>query len=279
MQHHLLSSIMDIAFYFLDTFTSEKFRGNPTPVCYLTGKVEDDILLLSLAKEFNQPVTAFVNKLADQTYNIRYFTTVTEIPACGHATLAAAAVVSKKDSVNNISFKTQNNLLIHVLVEGDLISMSYPKYNMTPAEVSDETVKSLGIKRFVAAGICHELETLFIELHSPEELEGVKPDFKKLVESNDQVKEIVITCQSGDDQYDYLLRSFCPWIGIDEDPVTGSVHSALAPYWCNQLKKQKLMAYQVSGRGGQFGIYVQENAVQISGETLLVIKGELTIPI
>jgi PhzF family phenazine biosynthesis protein len=217
--------------------------------------------------------------LKNSTSLLRHFTTVTEIPACGHATLAAAAVVSKKDSVNNISFKTQNNLLIHVLVEGDLISMSYPKYNMTPAEVSDETVKSLGIKRFVAAGICHELETLFIELHSPEELEGVKPDFKKLVESNDQVKEIVITCQSGDDQYDYLLRSFCPWIGIDEDPVTGSVHSALAPYWCNQLKKQKLMAYQVSGRGGQFGIYVQENAVQISGETLLVIKGELTIPI
>lgn len=263
-------------FFWLDTFASNAFHGNPTPVCYLTDDMSSETML-SIAKELHQPVTAFIKRLNAETFSIRYVTPAMEIPACGHATLAAAAVVAQVDDLKKLSFLTRSNNSIEALVKDGSVSMSYPKYEIKQATPSKELLESMGLRAYITAGICMELETLFIELQNADELKRVLPDYQKMVACTDAVKEVVITSISGEEGYDYLLRSFCPWIGIDEDPVTGSVQAALAPYWSARLDKRRLKACQVSERRGEFILDVRDDEVIISGTYFLVMKGELNI--
>lgn len=263
-------------FFWLDTFTSNAFRGNPTPVCYLVNAMDNETML-SVAKEFNQPVTAFVKRSSGEKYSIRYVTPATEIPACGHATLAAAAVVAQVDGLKKVLFLTGNKNSIETVVKDGLVSMSYPKYKWNQVKPSKELLESMGLENYKTAGICSELETLFIELQKAEELKTVLPDYKKMTACTDDIKEVVITSASDEAGYDYLLRSFCPWIGIDEDPVTGSVQAALAPYWSERLGKKGLKACQASERRGEFFLDVKNNEVIISGTYFLVMKGEVNL--
>jgi len=263
-------------FFWLDTFTSNAFGGNPTPVCYLTDDI-DNASMLSIAKEFNQPVTAFIKRLSEEKYSIQYVTPTTEIPACGHATLAAAAVVSQVDEIERAFFLTKNNRTIETVVKDGLVNMSYPKYEIKDAKPSQQLLDSMDIDTYSMAGICDELETLFIELQNAEELKRVSPDYQKMVTSSDDIKEVVITSVSDDEGYDYLLRSFCAWIGIDEDPVTGSVQAALAPYWSARLNKKVLKACQASERRGEFVVHIKDDEVTISGDYVLLLKGEIKI--
>jgi PhzF family phenazine biosynthesis protein len=270
---------MQITTYILDTFTSLAFRGNPTAVCLLTEEIKADAML-SIASELNQPVTAFIIKsLQHQNqFSIRYFTSVTEIPACGHATLAAAKVVMliEKES-NQPQFVTVNNVVIGTELDDALISLYYPQYDMQPFQVSETTLNSLGIVSYKAAGICTELETLFIELDDPENLRNIHPNYPMLVDSNDVIKEVVITSISDSNEFDFLLRSFCPWIGIDEDPVTGSVHSVLAPFWQRRLGKSLMKAFQASPRGGEVFVEVVNDRVKLGGHTVIIMKGEISL--
>lgn len=264
---------MQIDLFFVDTFTDKAFKGNPTAVCYF-GHLPDAATMQAIAAALNLPVAAFIAK-TNAGYDIRYFTAVTEIPACGHATLASAKIAM--DESGMVRFTTGKGLVINTAASGDHILMSYPRFEWKESKVEKETLDSMTIKTFRSAAYSPELETLFIELESADELRNIQPDYPRLTKSSGLIKEVVITAASDDLRYDYLLRSFCPWIGIDEDPVTGSVHSVLGSYWQQRLKKNNLKAYQASARGGELLINAFDNRIEIGGRSVIVMKGRMNI--
>lgn len=265
--------------FITDTFTSKQFSGNPTAVC-IQDRPLSDHLLLSLAGELNLPVTAFLETTTGElgTWSIRYFTVAKEIPACGHATLAAAATIADLNpGSKEIVFRTIEDVVIKAIAEQDMVTLVYPEYELKDFSVSPQLLKSLGITEFKTAGFCSELETVFIELDDGYLLRSLQPDFNLMLKSSDSIKEVVITSISDDPRYDFLLRSFCPWIGIDEDPVTGSVHSVLAGFWAQKLKKDKLKAYQASVRGGEVYVSSGNNEVYIAGTSIKMLMGTIYI--
>jgi PhzF family phenazine biosynthesis protein len=269
---------MSIATFIVDTFTSAMFQGNPTGVCLL-GKDLERHVLLALANELNAPVTAFVRRKHTRTdeFDIRYFTPVTEIPACGHATLAAATILRTEGIAQAATFHTIQSTVIKTDAADDLILMHYPKYPLQDCKVDNKILESLSITSYRTAGYSDALETLFIEVDTPQSLRAIQPDFKALVKSSDHIKEVVITSASDGEKYDYLLRSFCPWIGIDEDPVTGSVHGVLGTFWKQRLKKSRLKAYQASVRGGEVMVSVLDDTIAIGGHAVIVLTGSIRI--
>lgn len=266
---------MTIPYYIIDTFTSERFKGNPTAVCMVDEELPAE-MMHSIAGELNFPVTAFVADKAIQTKrSIKYFTVTGEIPACGHATLASAKVLQGISDFDPILFETVTGVLIDVKKEGDIIYMSYPVYGIEPFNVTTGLLQSLGLEYYQVTGFCKELETLFIEIESPAILKKLNPDYKMLAKADDLIKEVVVTSVSDNVNFDFLLRSFCPWIGIDEDPVTGSVHSVLAHYWQQRLGKNELIAYQASERGGEVYVKAFSNKVEVGGKAVAISKGVL----
>jgi PhzF family phenazine biosynthesis protein len=268
---------MSAKIYYTDCFTNKPFRGSPT-VVYLDERLPDDNNMQLLAREMNCPVMAFICPLVNDqsTYSIRYFTPCTEIVACGHATLAAAFVAARHKGGDRIDILTVDGRTIETTVAKNRVEMIYPMYDMKTVLPETGLMKALGIDSHEETKICTELETLFIEVRNEMILRAVQPQFRELIKTNMPIKEVVITSRSESVSFDFILRSFCPWIGIDEDPVTGSVHSALAPYWNRKLNKEKLKAFQASERGGDIEVEVQENKVRLSGELVLLMTGELT---
>ncbi len=267
---------MNINLYLLDTFTSSHFKGNPTPVC-VSAEPLDSTLMHELAKELNQPVAGFV-VLTDKNLPIplRYFTVTGEIPACGHATLAAAQVVFDLTGSTSVTFETIEKRLLQTRLEGDIIFMAYPRFQAVDYPVSEAIKNALGISSYRPIGLCKELDSLFIEL-DPKTLRSIRPHYNALIQSDPSLKEVLITSVSDDPEFDFLLRSFCPWIGIDEDPVTGSVHSVLAHFWKPRLGKSELKAYQPSERGGEAHVHAYEDHVDLGGRVQVLLKGELTL--
>ncbi len=239
------------SFYFIDSFSREAFQGNPSPVCLLEKSLEADQMLL-LAKEFKAPVTAFVQASQKSgRYAIRYFTVEGEIPACGHATLASAqALFQKKSFLKEIVLVTKENRELRAQRGEEHPSIQYPKFGWTDHTISEEMLEALGLDRYMTTLYSPELEALFVEVPDTSLVWNLNPDFLSLKNSSDTVKELVVMGRAEEEGYDFMLRSFCPWIGIDEDPVTGSIHSVLGPYWEERLLKSSLKVYQASARGG-----------------------------
>lgn len=266
---------MELPFFIVDTFISTEFKGNPAAVCIVETRLPSETML-SIARELDFPVTAFIEKISSGTnYKIKYFTTTTEIPACGHATLASSKVVFDNELINHANFETIENNIIGVKLDDDIISMTYPKFSMEAVDVSLALLESLGLKNYKSAGVCKELETLFIEVDNPKVVKGLSPNYEMLSKSNTEIIEVVVTSVADDPEYDFILRSFCPWIGIDEDPVTGSVHSVLGGFWKERLGKTELIAYQASERGGIIYVKAFDNKVEIGGRAITILKGKL----
>lgn len=263
--------------YIIDTFTSSPFSGNPAAVCRIAEGLKDETML-SIAAELNYPVTSFIKDEERNEFSIRYFTPLMEIPACGHGTLASARfLLDQPQTQTNFKFRTGNGIVIETLIEADNIFLSYPPYNLQHFLPTKELTEGLGLEKFQVRGYSPELETLFIELESASILKNITPDYLALKNSSDRIKEVVIMSISDDPRFDFFLRSFCPWIGIDEDPVTGSVHSLLGPFWHNRTGKQSMKAYQASKRGGEVLLRVYEDRVEIGGESVIVFKGEMIL--
>lgn len=267
--------IMASTYYLLDTFTKEKFKGNPTPVCLLEKPISTQTMH-SLAIEFNSPVTAFVEpENENKIYPIRYFTVTGEIPACGHATLGCAFVLLTQTKRKQIVFETIEKIQLRTRQDNNLTFIEYPKFKRADFEIPTGLINALGIKDCVTQFFSEELQSLFIELKSENEVKQVMPDFKLLTKSTDKIKEVVVMSIAENKNYDFVLRSFCPWIGIDEDPVTGSVHSVLGHFWQERLSKDELIAFQSSDRGGQLFIKPLQDTVLIGGHSKIVIEGQL----
>lgn len=270
---------MPIKTFIVDAFTEVAFRGNPAGVCMLEHELEAS-LMQSIANELNLSETAFLKQSpgAQSSFDIRFFTPTDEVPLCGHATLAAASVVFHLLKQKQAQFSTKANLLIPTQMDNSTITMNFPLYDSVPYEATVRIKKAIGIQECIETRFTQEMETLLIRIGSKEALVNLKPNFPQLVAASKTFKEIIVTAKSSDTNYDFYSRCFCPWIGINEDPVTGAAHSILAKYWGDSLKKTILRAFQSSSRGGWLDLKIlPQQRLEIRSAAKLIFEGILHI--
>ncbi len=269
---------MEIKTFIINAFTNKPFSGNPAGVCLIDSKI-DKKLMQAIASELNLSETAFLQKrTSDQDYSIRYFTPTVEIDFCGHATLASAKLVLDKLGEKNVEFTTQKELNISANSQGEYIKMQFPLYETSDYKTNKQLLDAFGVENALSFKYCKELYMLIIEVKDKQNLLQISPDFQKAIDSSSEIKEVVITTKSEEKEYDFYSRCFCPWIGINEDPVTGASHSVLAKYWGDKLNKKKMSAYQLSTRGGflELKILDDEN-LEVSSNAQIVFEGVLII--
>jgi len=250
----------------IDAFTKEPFRGNPAAVCPLDDWL-DDSLLQAIAAEMNLSETAFFVK-RDDHYELRWFTPVVEVDLCGHATLASAHAIfaDSETPARRVEFSTKSGRL-SVMREEDLLVMDFPSQPAKPCQAPEDLSKGLGAA--TEEVLCSE--DFMAVLASEEDVRRLEPD---LVRFNRLPLRGVIVTSPGND-VDFVSRFFAPKYGIPEDPVTGSAHCALAPYWAERLGKERMRALQVSQRGGEIFCQVRGERVLISGSAVKVMEAEL----
>ena len=263
---------MKIPIFQIDAFTSVPFKGNPAAVCLLTEEMSEK-WMQKIALEMNLSETAFLLK-ENRGFRLRWFTPIMEVDLCGHATLASAFVLYCKDFVKKkdlIRFTTRSGEL-NALINNDWITLNFPAFQEMPfmhIERLEEILKVFPVE-IVKSG-----ENVIVELKSSKEIRQLKPDFIQLVKI--PIHGLAVTARSDSPEFDFISRYFAPWAGIDEDPVTGSAHACLGPYWEKRLKKNKMIAYQASARGGVVKIEIQGNRVLLSGQAVMIFEGELKI--
>ncbi len=256
----------------VDAFTNKTFGGNPAGVCVLDRDVDTD-WMRSLAKELDLPATAFVRHHIDH-FDLRWFTAVRELEFCGHGTLASAFALWQRglaQSGTAIRFESKRGALGASdqgggWIELDLPADPAPSAQTAPAALLDALHVT---PRFVGKGSLDYL----IELDSQEQVEALSPDFQLL--KTVQARGVIVTSRAASKEYDFVSRFFAPSVGIDEDPVTGSAHCLLGPYWQKELDKSVLAAYQASERGGVLRLRLAGDRVKLSGQAVMVMKGEL----
>lgn len=261
----------------VDAFTSRAFAGNPAAVCVLP-KAPPEQWMGDVAREMNLSETAFLVPKSDAPqndgYHLRWFTPAVEVDLCGHATLASAHVLWEDGHLPagaRARFHTRSGLLLADR-RGDWIELDFPATPATAAEAPPYLLDALGTKaRFVGK----TRFDYFIEVESDQVVRTLTPDFGALRKLG--VRGVIVTARSSAPEFDFISRFFAPGAGIDEDPVTGSAHCALGPYWNAQLRKQEMTAYQASTRGGVVRIRVQGDRVVLGGQAVTVLRGELAV--
>jgi len=268
---------MDLEIYQVDSFTSEPFRGNPAGVC-ITENALDESLMFAIAAEMAVSETAF---LCLSNLRLRWFTPKVEVNLCGHGTLAVAHILKEKALLSvgeEVIFDTLSGSL-HVKVEDKHIEMDFPAtpvdFNMTP---NDEMLAHLGIKpeQMLSFGVFDS--KIFIEISSESQLRALKPNFDGL--KTLQGRSVVITAKAEAEDIDFISRYFAPWVGVNEDPVTGSAHCTLALYWGEKLSQTVLTGYQASERGGVVKVELlskSKHRVKLIGEAVTVLKGTMYV--
>jgi predicted PhzF superfamily epimerase YddE/YHI9 len=254
----------------VDAFTSKPFAGNPAAVCVLPGE-RDDSWMQNVAREMNLSETAFLLARADG-YGLRWFTPTVEVDLCGHATLASAHVLWETGRLaadETARFHTRSGLLTAVR-RGDWIELDFPATPDEPAEAPPGLVESLGASpRYVGKSRFDYLA----ELDSEETVRSLRPDFGVMKKIG--ARGVIATSRSADPGFDFVSRYFAPAFGIDEDPVTGSTHCCLAPFWSRRLNKTSFLARQISARGGELKVDLDGDRVRLGGKAVTVLRAEL----
>ncbi|MDQ6699651.1 MAG: PhzF family phenazine biosynthesis protein [Acidobacteriota bacterium] len=254
----------------VDSFTSEPFGGNPAAVCVLPSAREDN-WMQKVAREMNLSETAFLQKQTDG-YQLRWFTPSVEVDLCGHATLASAHVLWETGQLRGgeqARFHTRSGLLTSDQRDG-WIEMDFPAKKEELADAPAPLLEALGAKPVYVGKNAFDY---LVEVDSEEALRGMRPNFSLLRAL--PVRGVIVTSRSSQPDYDFVSRFFAPGSGIDEDPVTGSAHCALGPYWAARLGKSDFRAYQASGRGGVLKVRVEGDRVILCGQAVTVLRGEL----
>ncbi len=272
---------MEIPLLQIDAFASQAFKGNPAAVCLLESAKPAD-WMQNVGAEMNLAETAFVvprPSLGNEVgqYDLRWFTPAIEIPLCGHATLASAHALWQTGRLaesQEAHFHTMSGELICRRI-GKQIEMDFPALIAEPAKLPDAAVEAMGIKPVNV--VCHRRKdgsdgNFLIELDSETAVRNVKPNFYALSKAANA--GFIITAR-GDSSYDFVSRYFACYAGIDEDPVTGSAHCMLTPYWAKALGKMEMMAYQASARGGEVRVRLAGDRVFLAGEAITVLSGNL----
>ncbi|NBG87805.1 PhzF family phenazine biosynthesis protein [Isachenkonia alkalipeptolytica] len=256
-------------YYVVDAFSENIFGGNPAGVCILEEPIEKE-LMQQIAAENNLSETAFVFEVADG-YELKWFTPTAEVDLCGHATLATAHIIATKihPDVKRMKFNTLSGIL-EVEKQGELYRMNFPSRKPKLAMWTNDMEAALGIKQ----GKAYLSRDLVIPLENEKMVKEVRPDFKKLA-MLDHGMGVIVTAKGED--VDFVSRCFYPKIGVDEDPVTGSAHAALTPYWSEVLNKKVMVAKQLSKRGGTVYCEDQGERVVVSGKASTYLEGEIIL--
>ena len=262
---------MPIPIYQVDAFADRPFVGNPAAVVLLDAPC-DDRWMQNVAGEMNLAETAFVLREGDG-WRLRWFTPAIEVDLCGHATLATAHTLWETGRLPHgdmACFRTRSGLLTAVQ-HGELIELDFPLVPVEPVEPPAGLAEALGVRPEWAgrAGV-----NLLVLLASEAQLRQLRPDFRALQGIDGQ--GVIVTAQAAAAGYDFVSRYFAPAAGIDEDPVTGSAHCALAPFWSARLGRDELLGYQASARGGYVRVRVEGDRVKLGGTAVTVLRGELT---
>ncbi|MBC3542340.1 PhzF family phenazine biosynthesis protein [Rufibacter sediminis] len=268
---------MKIKTYIIDAFTREAFKGNPAGVCLLEQPLTE-AQMQAIAAEMNLSETAFLVQDPNQAFafGIRYFTPTVEIAFCGHATLASAKLVLEKLELEQVTFTTKQHLVLHAIKEADHLLMRFPLYDYQPHESLPGLFDALSLPPSYPLYLSEPLQMLLLEVPDKQTLLQLRPDFDRLVRLLDTVNGLAVTTRSEDPEYDFYSRCFWPWVGINEDPVTGSAHSALASYWSHKLQKTELRAFQLSARGGYLHLTIKEDhTLEVRSQAQIVLEGEL----
>jgi PhzF family phenazine biosynthesis protein len=263
-------SVMGLRIFQADAFTDEAFAGNPAAVCILT-EPRDETWMQNLAREMNLSETAFLRRREDG-FGLRWFTPTVEVALCGHATLASAHILWQTGMLapkEQARFHTLSGLLTAER-KGDWIELNFPVTPEMPATAPPRLMEALGVApKYVGKSKFDYL----VEVDKEETVRNLKPDFGVLRAM--QVRGVMITSQAVSPGYDFVSRFFAPGSGIDEDPVTGSAHCCLGPFWSARLGKNELVAYQASRRGGIVRVRVGGDRVYLSGQAVTVFRGEI----
>jgi PhzF family phenazine biosynthesis protein len=258
-----------IPIFQVDAFTSKAFGGNPAAVCLLS-RLMPDAWMQSVAAEMNLSETAFLLPEEDG-FSLRWFTPRVEVALCGHATLASAYVLFQTGRVPTevtARFHTHSGLLT-ATENADWITLNFPTRPVKTVPEPSGLRKSLGVEPlYVGMG-----EDLLVEVGSEREVRECTPDFARLIEL--PVRGVILTARAEMQGFDFVSRFFGPQVGVNEDPVTGSAHTSLAPYWSEKLGKTDFMAYQASARGGVLRVRLLGERVAISGQAVMIFEGEL----
>ncbi|QRN82790.1 PhzF family phenazine biosynthesis protein [Chloroflexota bacterium] len=258
----------------VDAFTKEPFHGNPAGVCLLTEPKSAE-WMQAVASEMNLSETAFLRPEGGQAnWQLCWFTPATEVDLCGHATLASARVLfERQPELRNgaLTFQTRSGELRAHWVDG-AVELDFPAMTPEPLEIESDVSDILGFQPVAAA---YDGNYFLFEAPDAATVRNAKPDFFALMES--QMPEVIITAQSDLEDFDFISRFFAPQLGVNEDPVTGSAHCLLTPYWAEKLEKTELKAYQASARGGVLKVRLDGGRVRIAGEATIIFKAELLV--
>lgn len=256
--------------YQVDAFADQVFRGNPAAVIPLNTWLDDD-LMQQIAMENNLSETAYFVKTTEG-YHLRWFTPDYEIDLCGHATLASAYVIKKhiEPSINEIHFTTEKAGVLRVICEDELFTLDFPSRPPKHCEIPKQLFASLGITDAIEV---LKSRDYFVVLNDEAAIRALKPDFMLMKE----LDTIGVICTAKGDSAEVVSRCFYPGAGIPEDPVTGSAHCNIIPYWANKLGKNEFRAKQLSQRGGDLLCALRGERVMMSGKAAEFMKGEILL--
>jgi PhzF family phenazine biosynthesis protein len=259
--------------FVVDAFTDTAFRGNPAGVVLLDdagSRIPDEGWMQQVAAEFRHAETAFVRSRPDGGYDLRWFTPQVEVDLCGHATLATAHVLASLGASGRLSFATRSGTL-HADAADGRITLDFPAQPVHPIPVPESLAAGIGVA--VATAHANDADVL-VELPAAADVVAIVPDLVALMAIASRGVVVTARADEGAD-HDFVSRFFGPNVGVDEDPVTGSAHCALGPYWSERLARTELVGVQVSPRGGRVGVRVLQDRVLLAGSAVTVLAGEL----
>lgn len=262
---------MGFPIFQVDAFADKAFSGNPAGVCLLLNGQQDPEWMQKVAMEMNLSETAFLAPLEDG-WSLRWFTPAVEVDLCGHATLASAHVLFNQglaEPGETIIFHTLSGILT-ARQSGSLLELDFPAEPAWKEEINPGIVEALGAAPLFSGR--NRIDFL-IEVASEQELLELAPDMGRLAALTE--RGVMVTAKAARPDCDFVSRFFAPGIGIDEDPVTGSAHCCLGPYWKNKLDKEEFSAWQASSRGGAVRVSLRGDRVLLAGQAVMVIQGEL----
>jgi len=263
---------MSVPLYRVDAFTAAPFAGNPAAVCLLE-RPRDPAWMQAVAREMNLSETAFLLTRQDG-YDLRWFTPAVEVKLCGHATLASAHTLFEQRLLEPSAvarFHTASGLL-SARRDREWIELDFPAKPALPKEAPPGLSDALGAEPTAFA--CSEFDFL-VELGGEAAVRGLRPDIAALARL--PARGVIVTARADIGEFDFVSRFFAPAVGVDEDPVTGSAHCVLAPYWARQLGRNELVGFQASPRGGVVRVRLAGERVQLGGQAVTVARGELLV--
>ncbi|WP_405671577.1 PhzF family phenazine biosynthesis protein [Streptomyces canus] len=263
----------------VDAFTARPFTGNPAGVLLLDDAFPDDNRLQNIALEVNHAETAFAHRLpgdGEADWALRWFTPATEVNMCGHATLATAHVLYSTGAHEGpVRFATLSGVLSATPCEDGSITLDFPTAPLTPVELPEGVAEALGTEPLTAFDTGPNIGDLLLELADETSVHALRPDLKALSAYAERGVIATARAENPDLGYDFVSRCFFPNVGIDEDPVTGSAHTALAPYWSERLGRTDLTGLQASRRSGRVRTGLRGRRTLLTGRAVTVIEGEL----